>query len=199
MEVHVFAEPGVSTPIWVDGRPVEPEEFGLAPAVAGQARAWVDLVVAAAGPPLDAGGPYQRGMPYDEQAALLGSWVANRVRDAAPDGDVTYHAPGRAPVVVPSRDEREPVRLRIFPEWGDLLPVWGAFVSEAGVGALPGDLAARLTAWNDEWQRSVDETNGDRIGGADPDGHVERGAALAAEVAEALGPDYDVAYEGGLA
>lgn len=196
MDVHVFAEPGIDSPVWIDGRPVAPEDLGVTAAAAALARHWVEMVAAGSSAPLEVSGPYQQGQSHEQQVALLGAWVANRVRDAVTADVVHYHLPGGEAVVVARRHERERVRLRVFPEWSAGLPIWGEFVSECGVGSLPADLAARLVAWNDEWQQSAVPETGAWVGSSPECDHRDRGRALAAELATYLGDDYEVVYGG---
>ena len=206
-EVHVMTEPGFDTPIWVDGIPTQPEELGLSGEVADRIRDWAcvrDVVREGA----DAAPEGTVAMladwmgvcELDGRYELLGRWVGNRVKDAVGSTTVVLHLdpphPGDrrrpAPVVVPPRGQRTPVRVRLMNEHGVDLPVWGDAVTAWGVGRFSPALEERLRAWARQWAELADPTDDSPL---DPDllrAHEQEGAALRDALARELGPDHDV-------
>lgn len=129
--------------------------------------------------------------------SLLGTWLGRRIRDHCDEAaEVRLTLPGREPVLVPRAADREPTPVSVAGEWAVGLPVWGEFVTEHGIGALPPDLDQRLRAWNHDWEELADSLVTGAPAGALTDADVDaRGRALAAELASVLGPDHLVTYD----
>lgn len=134
------------SPVWFDGRPVDPEDIGVTAELADRLRDWSDRWRRDFDP--DRGWhPQARIGDYE----ALGEWLGRRVKDAAPDSAVWVQPAhlGRSGLheIVDSA-HRVPTDIALDPVPGAELPVSGDFVTLDGrVGCFSAETNARLLDW----------------------------------------------------
>lgn len=184
---------GYDSPVWLDGDPADPDDLDVDPLIADRLRDWADIWNTQWDPNT---GWLPRARITDYEG--LGEWLARRVKDVSGAVTVTLQLAhfGRSGVhVIPGPEEREPIGVRVANDYGVRMPVWvdsgGEFVTEYGVGSFSSEINARLEAWAEQFEANMDP----QLGWCASELmtlHANEGRALAAEVAEELGPDYQV-------
>lgn len=140
---------GRESPLWFDGRPVEPEEVGLPADLADHLRDWADRWNRDFDP--------VRG--WDPRASIddyeaLGRWLGRRVKDAVGGLSVTVQLAhlGRSSLAeIPAASHREPSLVTLDAAAPGDLPVRGDIVTQEGVvGCFSSEVNARLSVWAQE-------------------------------------------------
>ncbi|WP_226346322.1 hypothetical protein [Agilicoccus flavus] len=183
------AETGRESPLRIDGQPLDPRDAGIDDDLALRLLDYSDMWARDWDP---ATGWRPRARPDDFEA--LGGHLARRLKDALGATEVTLylaHLGRSGVVVVPPAEEREPIRVRLMNEYGAPMPVWGDFVTEAGVGSFSSELNLKLEAWAEVFAENMHHETGWRR----PEivrAYRAQAYALAEQMRDELGPDYVV-------
>ncbi len=143
--VWLTTELGRSSPVWIDGQPIEPEEIGVAPEIADRLRDWAAMWQR----DWDAQRGWSPRARIDDYEAL-GLWLAWRVKDAVGAVKVTLQLAhlGRCHLTeVQGAQDRAPHVVRLHPRPDGAWPVSGVFVTDSGVGSFTSEVNARVEAW----------------------------------------------------
>ncbi|GMA40931.1 DUF402 domain-containing protein [Mobilicoccus caccae] len=142
----VTTETGRESPLWFDGRSVDPEEVDITGELADHLRDWTDRWNRDFDP---VRGWHPRAVIGDYEA--LGRWLGRRVKDEVGGLTVTLQLAhlGRSSLTeIPAADERDPEIVELDPRVDGDLPVRGDIVTLAGtVGCFSSEVNTRLSAW----------------------------------------------------
>ncbi|MDO5626812.1 MAG: DUF402 domain-containing protein [Mobilicoccus sp.] len=147
---------GRTSPLWFDGREVEPEEVDVSDELADHLRDWADRWTRDFDPER---GWHPRASIDDYEA--LGAWLARRLKDEVGGIAVTlqYAHLGRSSLwAVPSAQDREPAPVVLDAQAPGDLPVRGDIVTLDGVvGCFSSTVNTRLEVWAEDGGRDADE------------------------------------------
>ena len=139
-------ETGRESPLWFDGRPIDPEEVELSGELADHLRDWSDRWNRDFDP---VRGWAPRASICDYEA--LGRWLACRVKDEVGGLTVTLQLAhlGRSSLTeIAAADVRHPALIQLDPAAPGELPVVGDIVTLNGtVGCFSSEVNARLAEW----------------------------------------------------
>ncbi|WP_052466550.1 DUF402 domain-containing protein [Mobilicoccus massiliensis] len=139
---------GWESPLWFDGRPVEPEEVDLPGELADHLRDWADRWNRDFDP--DRGWLPRAGIGDYE---ALGRWLGRRVKDEVGGLAVTLQLAhlGRSSLTeIPAAEHREPAVVELDLDAPGDLPIRGDVVTMNGtVGCFTSEVNARLLEWSD--------------------------------------------------
>lgn len=158
--VLLTTESGRPSPLWFDGRPVEPEELDLSAELADHLRDWADRWNRDFDP---VRGWQPRAVIADYEA--LGRWLGRRAKDEVGGLAVTVQLAhlGRSSLeTVPDAASRAPQEVVLDRHAPGDLPVRGDVVTEAGtVGCFSSEVNARLLDWREAG--GIDDTEAEEL------------------------------------
>ncbi|GAB48308.1 DUF402 domain-containing protein [Mobilicoccus pelagius] len=172
--VLLTTETGRESPLYFDGRPIEPEELDLSPELVDHLRDWSDRWTRDFDP---VRGWQPRAVIADYEA--LGRWLGRRVKDEVGGLAVTVQLAhlGRSSLFpIAAAEDRPAEVVELDADAPGELPVRGDVVTRVGtVGCFTSEVNARLLDWR-------------ALGGADEAEADE----LRRFMSDELGPDYEV-------